>query len=396
MSDRYAITSYAALSAAKLACAPQKPNGNSIQILHNLPCYTLCEDDQNIVANLRSTSKDYLRLDPTTLYAVSASTKLQPLQEEQRNRTTLVSLGSSRGATHSFENALSDFAQQKRLISTTSPTTTLGNVSSSVLKHLDLCGTALSCSMTCSTSLLSIGNALAWLRANMADQALVGGSEAPLTDFTLEMMRSLGIYSGDTSSPYPCRPLAIEERNTFTLGEGAAVMLIERESQALSPPLAIISSCGFATEKSSGKSSVGLTGEGITQAMQAALQEAALCTKDIDAVMMHAPGTKQGDSAELRAICDLFGEDSLPFLFSNKWLLGHTLGASGALSIGTAMEMFSGSTPQFPYPTRIKEQKLTNTPSHILINSAGFGGIACSVVLSHPSILPAPEDIGVL
>ncbi len=386
MLDRYVVTSFTALSAAGASCAPQAPSASSVQILHDLPCYTLSQGSQDKVTNLVNNTTDYSRLDPASLYAVAAATQLQSLQNDQLNRTTLVSVGSSRGATHTFENALGAFAQQKRLLPTTSPTTTLGNLSSSILRHLQLQGTALSCSMTCSTSLLSVGNALAWLRSNMVEQALVGGTEAPLTDFTLEMMRSLGIYSGDTSSPFPCRPLAIEERNTFTLGEGAALMLIEKESQALSPPLATISGCGFATVNSSGKSSVRLTSEGVIQAMQAALQDSDLTPTDIGAIMMHAPGTKQGDDAEIRAIYDLFGEDSAPFLFSNKWLVGHTLGASGALSIGTALEMFSDNIPQFPYPTRIKEQKLTAPPSHILINSAGFGGITCSVVLSHPAI----------
>ena len=78
-----------------------------------------------------------------------------------------------------------------------SPTTTLGNISSWVAYDLGVKGATLSHSITCSTACTGL-NACAWLKGGMAKRFLVGGSEAPLTDFTVAQMRSLGIYSKKT------------------------------------------------------------------------------------------------------------------------------------------------------------------------------------------------------
>jgi 3-oxoacyl-(acyl-carrier-protein) synthase len=76
-----------------------------------------------------------------------------------------------------------------------SPTTTLGNISSWVAHDLQSSGPEISHSITCSTALHALLNGVAWLKAGMADKFLVGGTEAPLTDFTIAQMRALKIYS---------------------------------------------------------------------------------------------------------------------------------------------------------------------------------------------------------
>ena len=53
---------------------------------------------------------------------------------------------------------------------------------------------------------------------------------------------------------------------------------------------------------------------------------------EIDAIVMHAPGTIKGDSSEINAIFKIFCNKT-PFLTTNKWKLGHTFGASGMLSL---------------------------------------------------------------
>ena len=101
----------------------------------------------------------------------------------------------------------------------------------------------------------------------------------------------------------------------------------------------------------------------------------------IDAVVLHSPGTPAGDAAERQAMRAVFG-NNLPDITSNKWLLGHTLGASAALSLDYACQLLA--TQSWPAPPFATD--LTPAPSRpirrVLVNAAGFGGNAASAVIS--------------
>jgi 3-oxoacyl-(acyl-carrier-protein) synthase len=96
---------------------------------------------------------------------------------------------------------------------------------------------------------------------------------------------------------------------------------------------------------------------------------------------MHAPGTVKGDRSEYRAIQKVFG-DSLPALTSNKWKIGHTLGASGLLSLELAVLMLEKQRfIGIPY---LEEYAAPKRLRHILVNAVGFGGNAVSILLGRP------------
>jgi 3-oxoacyl-(acyl-carrier-protein) synthase len=95
---------------------------------------------------------------------------------------------------------------------------------------------------------------------------------------------------------------------------------------------------------------------------------------------MHAPGTIKGDSSELNAIKNIFG-DTLPMLTTNKWKIGHTFGASGLLSLELALMMLQHN--QFVnVPFSAVSQNTGRPIRKVLINAVGFGGNAVSVLLS--------------
>jgi len=94
---------------------------------------------------------------------------------------------------------------------------------------------------------------------------------------------------------------------------------------------------------------------------------------------MHAPGTIKGDTSEYNAIKLLF-KDKTPALTSNKWKIGHTLGASGGLSLELAIRMLQQQ--QFISIPFLKDQKHPNKIKKILVNAVGFGGNAVSLLLS--------------
>jgi len=269
----------------------------------------------------------------------------------------------------------------------------LGNISSWVSHDLQTKGPEVSHSITCSTALHSLLNGIAWLKSGMAKKFLVGGSEAPLTPFTIAQMQALKIYSKingsdifDESSisdterrrSYPCLALDLEKtQNTMILGEGAAMACLEKG--ITENALAIIEGVGFATEPLQHNVSISADADCFQRSMKMALGS----TKpdEIDIIVMHAPGTIKGDQTEKNAIQKVFGNKT-PFLTTNKWKIGHTFGASGMLSIEMAVLMLQHQKPiQVPFITYEKEPKSIRK---ILVNAVGFGGNAVSVLLKKP------------
>jgi 3-oxoacyl-(acyl-carrier-protein) synthase len=103
----------------------------------------------------------------------------------------------------------------------------------------------------------------------------------------------------------------------------------------------------------------------------------------IDLIVTHAPGTIKGDLSEVRAIQKVFGPN-VPALTSNKWIIGHTLGASGAMSLEMAILMLQEQ--KFIGVPFLQEQAVPSRIEKIMVNAVGFGGNAVSIVVSsiHP------------
>ncbi|MCR5889353.1 hypothetical protein LRS06_16580 [Hymenobacter sp. J193] len=262
----------------------------------------------------------------------------------------------------------------------------MGNVASWVAFEAGSAGgAALSHSSTCSSAFQALGNAVAWLRAGMAERFLAGGTEAPLTSFTLAQMRAIGIYSPFAAADWPCRPGA-GRPSTFVLGEGAAVFALEKLSGAAweaagRPVLPVLEGVGFGFEALGSKTGLSPEGQHFQQAIRHALEQARALPADIDAVVLHSPGTPAGDAAERAALRAILGEN-LPPLLSNKWLVGHTLGASAALSLDYALHVLE--TQQWPAAPFASDLAAASPKliRRILVNAAGFGGNAASVVVS--------------
>lgn len=341
-----------------------------------LPVGRLQEESYALIREIRQENARYRSVDPTVLYALYASR--QALQEAgwEQGKDFGINIGSSRGATTLFEEYHQNFLEQGKCAPLASPTTSLGNIASWVMQDAKGQGVAISHSITCSTALHALLNGIAWLHADMAEGFLVGGSEAPLTPFTLSQMKALKIY-GSLSDSYPCQPLLLEKlKNTMVLGEGSAVFAIEKGVRPNA--LAIVKGIGYATEVITHPVAISAQAEALRLSMQQALQGVA--PAEVDVVIPHATGTIKGDEAEYHALREVFGQN-LPRLTSNKWKIGHTFAASGALAIEMAVLMLQNQ--QFlplPYLKKEAEAPLRN----ILINATGFGGNAVSVLIGLP------------
>lgn len=341
---------------------------------------TLDPDSKRVIDELRESDSKYKLLDDSVLFALAASRKAVSEAGWNKNDIFGINIGSSRGATSLFEKHYKEYIETGKSQTLASPTTTLGNISSWVAHDLQSVGPEISHSITCSTALHAVLNGLAWLKAGMADKFLAGGSEAPLTDFTIAQMRALKIYSriDQTKEPWPNLAFDFEKnQNTMVLGEGAAVCCLEAGEQKNA--IAYITGYGYATEILEHNISISAEADCFQKSMKMALKNEK--PEDIDVIVMHAPGTIKGDLTELRAIEKIFG-NKLPLLTTNKWKIGHTFGASGLLSLELALLMIQNNT--FIGVPFSEAQNQTKAIKKVLINAVGFGGNAVSILIEKP------------
>ena len=355
------------------------------------------------VEAIRTENRNYQALDASVLYAMYVSRLATQQAGWQQGSDFGINIGSSRGATQLFEQYFEHFLQHHKSEPLASPTTTLGNLSSWVAQDLQNNGPEISHSITCSTALHAVLNGVAWLQSGMCDKFLVGGSEAALTPFTIAQMKAIKTYSRASADvQFPCLALNLDKtENTMVLGEGAAAVCLEKGRNENA--LAYITGVGYATEKL--KHAVSISAEALCfqKSMRMAIEAAfrtdqedelsafakmkkdgqiltfAEMSKNVDAIVMHAPGTIAGDKTELKAIEKVFG-DHAPLLITTKWKIGHTFGASGLLSFETAVRMLQTQEyEEVPFVAPQQKPKQLNT---ILVNAVGFGGNAVSILVS--------------
>jgi len=340
----------------------------------------ISKENQQKINELRTSDSKYKNLDDTVLFAIYVSREAIKNANWKSATNFGVNFGSSRGATALFEKYHQEFLETQKSSTLSSPTTTLGNISSWVAHDLQTSGPEISHSITCSTALHSLLNGVAWINSGMSDRFLVGGSEAALTDFTIAQMQALKVYAkcypelGKES--YPCKSLDLEKKqNTMVLGEGAAAICLEKG--IVENALATLLGVGFATEVLQHNTSVTADAQCFQKSMKMALGE--VSPDEIDAIVMHAPGTVKGDSSEVNAIKKVF-QNHQPFLTTNKWKLGHTFGASGLLSLELATLMLQYQ--QIIAVPFAEQQQKPKQIRNVLVNAVGFGGNAVSVLLT--------------
>ena len=305
--------------------------------------------------------KNYKELDPSVLMAIYVARKAVSIAGWKSEKIG-INIGSSRGSTHLFEKYHREFLETGQELASTlsSPTTTLGNLSSWVGHDLQSKGPTISHSIACSTALHGILNGIAWLNSGMSRYFLAGGSEASNTPFTVSQLKALRIYS-ERHQEFPCRTLDLNKsRNSMVLGEAAAVFCLEKGSSP--DALAVIEGIGYATEPLTHNISISTDAECFQRSMRMALE--GMSPEDIDVIVTHAPGTLKGDSSELLAIQKVF-QENVPALTSNKWIIGHTLGASGAMSLEMALLMLRSQ--EFIDVPFLDEQKAPGRIRKVLI-----------------------------
>ena len=182
----------------------------------------------------------------------------------------------------------------------------------------------------CSSSNVAIGEAVKQIRYGAADVMLAGGSEAMLTFGTIKAWEALRTLATEDPQDYAksSKPFSLN-RSGFVLGEGAAMVVLEDMDHAISRGARIYAELiGYGSSNDSFHITQP-TLEGQVRAMQSALDDARINSKELDYINAHGTGTKLNDATESKAIKEI-GAGKVP-VSSTKSMHGHLIGATGAV-----------------------------------------------------------------
>jgi 3-oxoacyl-[acyl-carrier-protein] synthase II len=258
----------------------------------------------------------------------------------------------------------------------------------------DLRGVNTTVSTGVTSGLQAIAYAADLIRSGRAHALLAGGADELCFEsfYGFEraglLCRSDG-HEGHYPVPFDAR------RNGCALGEGAALLMLEDAASARERGacvLAEVAGCGSGYDCSRGRDERSAV-EAVAHSIRFAMYEAMLRPYEIECISASANGSPGGDRHEARAIAEVFGEHarSIP-VAAVKAMLGETLGASGAMQAVVALEAMRGGTlPGIPkleqveegFPLALARPDMQRVDvSNTLVNSVGFDGHTCSVVLA--------------
>jgi len=201
----------------------------------------------------------------------------------------------------------------------------------------------------CATGGHAIGEAWETIRRADADVMIAGGVEAGLHEAIVGGFGTMNAISKRNEPPEAASRPFDKARDGFVIGEGAGALILEelRHAEARgAEPLAELVGYG-ATADASHITLPAPGGQGALRAARRALEKAGLAADAVDHVNAHATSTPEGDRAELQAMKTLFGDHAPRVAISaNKSMIGHTLGAAGAIeAIATIMSIRTSCIP---------------------------------------------------
>ncbi|MCF7811309.1 beta-ketoacyl-ACP synthase II [bacterium] len=255
-------------------------------------------------------------------------------------------------------------------------------------------GPNFSTTSACATSGHAIGCAMRSIRYGESDVMLTGGSEAPITLVGLGGFCAMRALSTRNDAPEKASRPFDKERDGFIIAEGGGIILLEELEHALARKAKIyaeIIGVGFSGD------AFHITappedGRGAAKSMLAAIKDGGLELEDIDYINAHGTSTPLNDAAETQAIKTVFGERAKKIPISSiKSMVGHTLGAAGALELISTVLTIKHSIipPTINYENPDPACDLDYTPNKAikkevnaaLSNTFGFGGHNASLAV---------------
>ena len=238
----------------------------------------------------------------------------------------------------------------------------------------------------CTTGTHNIGVGMRMIQQGDADVMIVGGAEQATSPVTVAGFAAMKALSTRNDDPERASRPWDRDRDGFVLGDGAGVMVIEERKRAVARGANI-----YCELKGFGMSADGWhitsppdDGRGAVASMQGALRDADMAPDDVDYINAHGTSTPQGDIAETLAIKAVFGEDTRIPVSSTKSMIGHLLGAAGAVegifSVLALVRQIAPPTINLDNPDPLCDldyvpHEPRDAPIRVaLSNSFGFGG----------------------
>jgi 3-oxoacyl-[acyl-carrier-protein] synthase II len=196
-------------------------------------------------------------------------------------------------------------------------------------------GPTITSAAACASGVQAFVDAVRLLQAGEADVAVTGGTEAGITPVALTSLANMHALSRRNDDPQGASRPFDRDRDGFVFGEGAGVLILETEEHAVRRGASVYGEAlgGALTSDAFHLTAPEPSGRGARMAMTKALNRAGMEPRELDYIAAHATATQIGDIAETLAIKDALGDHARTVAISaNKSMIGHLLGAAGAIS----------------------------------------------------------------
>jgi 3-oxoacyl-[acyl-carrier-protein] synthase II len=333
-------------------------------------------------------------LDPFIQFILSATEEaLQDagVNPAEMDRTRLgIAVSSSKGGLTTFERFFDRF--QKRpsaIMGARIYANLLPNIAAQwIARHWKIYGAAKPVSAACATGLFAILEGIRMIEQDEVDYCIAGAGDASITRLISAGYKKMGVLSKSDMRPFDKR------RDGFFIGEGAGIVILEKESQARTRGAKVYGevkaySYGF---EHSHPYAFSASSDGLSRCLTALLEKSKISPSDIDYLNLHGTGTIQGDLYETLQIKSAFKSYAKKIAMSStKSLVGHMIGASGAVEVIACLlamrESFIPPTAELEKPDpacdldytplKLREKKVSLSCSI----SIGFGGQLGAILL---------------
>ncbi|MGN1063035.1 MAG: beta-ketoacyl-ACP synthase II, partial [Alphaproteobacteria bacterium] len=337
--------------------------------------------------------------DPFILYGICAATDAMadsgfvPANDEERTRCGVL-MGSGIGGLQTIEKTSVTVKEQgpRRVSPFFIPSALINLTSGHLSIKYGFMGPCHAVVTACATGTHAIGDAARIIANNEADVMLAGGSEAPICPVAVAgFAQARALSTGYNETPETASRPWDKDRDGFVMGEGGGAVVLEEYEHAKKRGARIYAEVVGYAMTGDAHHITAPGGNGGMRAMQGALASAGLNPEDVDYINAHGTSTPLGDMVEFNAVKAVFGTNTNLSMSSTKSMVGHLLGAAGAVeAIYSVMAMQTGIVPPtinliHPaegtegidlVPLKAKEKKVNVA----LSNSFGFGGTNGSLI----------------
>ena len=254
-------------------------------------------------------------------------------------------------------------------------------------------GPTITSAAACASGVQAFVDAVRLLQAGEADVVVTGGTEAGITPVALTSLANMHALSRRNDDPEGASRPFDRERDGFVFGEGAGVLILETEEHAVRRGASVYAEAlgGALTSDAFHLTAPEPSGRGARKAMTNALKRAEMEPHELDYIAAHATATQIGDIAETLAIKEALGDHARRVAISaNKSMIGHLLGAAGAISaVACILAIRDGVVPptinlDYPDPDcdldYIPHVARKMSVRAAMVNGFGFGGQNASTI----------------